>query len=176
MVEEREIQRLTSISQSGAIAGKTRLTREYERDKLQAKVRAAKQSMLLHGLSDEQIASIVRTRTLVRELVVTAPLVEQDNSLHHESLGEANNRVAGVPIVRLAAMQPPPLSLSSHNHIDAEFLVTDLDVRRGESVNAGQQIAQLSNYSRLLIEGKRINVTPACCERPPTPEPNCKPR
>jgi multidrug efflux pump subunit AcrA (membrane-fusion protein) len=153
-VEEREIQRLTSASRSGAIAGKTRITREYERDKLQAKIRAAKQSMLLHGLSEDQIASIERTRTLVREVVVTAPLVEEDNSLHHESLGEANNRVSGNPSARLAAMQPPPMSLPSHNHIDAEFLVTELSVRRGESVSAGQQIAQLSNYSRLLIEGQ----------------------
>ncbi|TWT92997.1 efflux RND transporter periplasmic adaptor subunit [Neorhodopirellula pilleata] len=153
-IEEREIERLASISQSGAIAGKTRLAREYERDKLLAGIRAARQSMLLHGLSEEQIASIERTRTLIREVVVTAPLVEEDNSLHHESLGEANSRVSGNPSVRLAAMQPPPMSLPEHKHIDAEFLVTELDVRRGESVTTGQQIAQLSDYSRLLIEGQ----------------------
>jgi len=153
-VEEREIQRLTSLSQTGAIAGKTRLAREYERDKLLAGIRAARQAMLLHGLSEDQIQSIERTRTLIREVVVTAPLVEEDKSLHHDSLGEANNRLSGNPSVRLAAMQPPPMSLPEHNHIDVEFLVTELDVRRGESVTAGQQIAQLSDYSRLLIEGQ----------------------
>jgi multidrug efflux pump subunit AcrA (membrane-fusion protein) len=152
-VEEREIERLAAMSESGAIAGKTRLAREYERDRLQAQIRAAKQSMLLHGLSEEQIGSIERTRTLIRELVVTAPLVEADNSLHHDSLGEANNRLANNPSVRIASDQPP-LSLPSHDHIDAEFLVTELDVRRGESVTAGQQIAQLSDYTRLLIEGQ----------------------
>ncbi|MDV6031451.1 MAG: HlyD family efflux transporter periplasmic adaptor subunit [Phycisphaera sp. RhM] len=153
-VEEREIQRLTSVSQTGAIAGKSRLAREYERDKLLAGIRAARQSMLLHGLSEEQIASIERTRTLIREVVVTAPIVEEDNSLHHDSLSETNNRVANNPNARFASMQPPPMSLPAHNHIDAEFLVTELDVRRGESVSAGQQIAQLSDYSRLLIEGQ----------------------
>lgn len=153
-VEEREIERLAAISQSGAIAGKTRLAREYERDKLEAGIRAARQSMLLHGLSERQIETIESTRTLIREVIVTAPLVEEDNSLHHESLGEANNRVSGNPSARLASMQPPPMSLPAHNHIDAEFLVTELDVRRGESVSAGQQIAQLSDYSRLLIEGQ----------------------
>lgn len=153
-VEEREIERLTAISQTGAIAGKTRLAREYERDKLLAGIRAARQSMLLHGLSESQIANIERTRTLIREVIVTAPLVEEDNSLHHESLGEANNRVAGHLDMRFASLQPPPESLPDHNHIDAEFLVTELDVRRGESVSAGQQIAQLSDYSRLLIEGQ----------------------
>jgi len=153
-VEEREVQRLASISQSGAVSGKTLLAREYERDKLMAGIRAARQAMLLHGLSEEQISEIERTRTLVREVVVTAPLVEDDNSLHHESLGEANNRVAGNPAARFASMQPPPMSLPSHNHIDAEFLITELNVRRGESVTAGQQLAQLSDYSRLLIEGQ----------------------
>ena len=153
-VEEREVQRLASISQSGAISGKTLLAREYERDKLMAGIRAARQSMLLHGLSEQQIEEIERTRTLVREVVVTAPLVEEDNSLHHESLSEASNRVAGNPSLRLAAMQPPPMLLPSHNHTDTEFLITELNVRRGESVTAGQQLAQLSDYSRLLIEGQ----------------------
>ncbi|WP_404309430.1 efflux RND transporter periplasmic adaptor subunit [Neorhodopirellula lusitana] len=153
-VEEREIERLMSISNSGAIAGKTVLARQYERDKLLAGIRAARQSMLLHGLSEVQIRNIEKTRTLIREVVVTAPLLEHDNSLHHESLGEANNRVADTPTIRLAAMQPPPMSLPSHQHQDIQFLVTQLDVRRGESVTAGQQLAQLSDYSRLLIEGQ----------------------
>jgi multidrug efflux pump subunit AcrA (membrane-fusion protein) len=43
--------------------------------------------------------------------------------------------------------------LHDHEHVDTQFLVTELDVRRGESVEAGQQIAQISDYSRLLIEG-----------------------
>ncbi len=153
-IEEREIQRLASISQSGAIAGKTRIAREYERDKLLAGIRAARQALLLHGLSETQIASIGRNRTLIREVVVTAPYVEEDNSLHHESLGRANDQTSSSPGERYASMQPPPLPLPLHNHIDTEFLVTELDVRRGESVSAGQQIAQLSDYSRLLIEGQ----------------------
>ncbi|MCM2373022.1 efflux RND transporter periplasmic adaptor subunit [Aporhodopirellula aestuarii] len=153
-VEEREIERLASITRSGAVAGKTVLAREYERDKLLAGIRAARQSMLLHGLSEDQIAEIERTRTLIREVVVTAPLVEADNSLHHESLGAANNRVASNPTPRFASMQPPSKSSDEHIHVDTEFLVTQLDVRRGESVMAGQQIAQISDYSRLLIEGQ----------------------
>ena len=151
-VEQKEIQRLTAIANSGAIAGKTRLAREYERDKLMAGIRAARQSMLLHGLSESQISDIERTRTLIREVIVRAPLVHEDNSLHHESLGDANERLSNVPSVRVAAMQPPAIPM--HEHIDVDFLVTQLEVRRGESVTAGQQIAQLSDYSRLLIEGQ----------------------
>ena len=153
-VEQQEIQRLTSVAERGAIAGKTRLAREYERDKLLASIRAARQSMMLHGLSEEQIESIERTRILIREVVVTAPLIEADNSLHHDTLGDTNHWTVDKQNVRLASLQPPPMSSPDHNHVDAEFLVTELDVRRGEAVAAGQQIAQLSDYSRLLIEGQ----------------------
>lgn len=150
-VEQKEIERLTSISNSGAIAGKTRLAREYERDKLMAGIRAARQAMLLHGLTEQQINEIETTRTLIREVIVYAPLVHEDNSLHHESLGAANERLANSPVARLASMQPPVIP--HPNHIDVEFLVSELDTRRGEAVVAGQQLAQLSDYSRLLIEG-----------------------
>ena len=150
-VEQKEIQRLTSISNTGAIAGKTRLTREYERDKLMAGIRAARQAMLLHGLTEEQINQIERTRTLIREVTVFAPMVHDDNSLHHEALGAATERLANSPSARLASMQPP--IIPHPDHIDVEFLVTELETRRGEAVVAGQQLAQLSDYSRLLIEG-----------------------
>ena len=46
-VEKREVTRLTTLSDTGAVAGKTLLAREYERDKLMANLGAAKQSMLL---------------------------------------------------------------------------------------------------------------------------------
>jgi multidrug efflux pump subunit AcrA (membrane-fusion protein) len=153
-VEDREIQRLSAITSSGAVSGKTRLAREYEREKLLAGIRAAKQSMLLHGLTEQQIESIERDRTLIRELVVRAPWVEEDNSLHHESLSRATDRMAGNPDARIASMQPPPLDDHGHTHIDAEFVVSELDVRRGESVTAGQQISQISDFSQLLIEGQ----------------------
>ncbi|MCA9139860.1 MAG: efflux RND transporter periplasmic adaptor subunit [Planctomycetales bacterium] len=149
-VEEKEIQRLTSISNSGAVAGKTRLVREYERDKLLAGIRAARQAMLLHGLTEQQINQIEITRTLIREVVVHAPIIHEDNSLHHESMS-AGDRTAGSPSARLASLQPPVIP--HPDHIDVEFLVTQLDTRRGEAVTAGQQLAQLSDYGQLLIEG-----------------------
>ncbi|MFG0266252.1 MAG: efflux RND transporter periplasmic adaptor subunit [Rhodopirellula sp. JB055] len=152
-VENREIERLSSITSSGAVSGKTRLAREYERERLLAGLRAAKQSMLLHGLTEKQIATIERERTLIRELVVRAPWVEEDNSLHHEALSRATHRMAGHPEARLASMQPPPLDDHGHTHMDAEFVVTELDVQRGESVTAGQQISQISDLRQLLIEG-----------------------
>lgn len=152
-VEQREIERLSSIANSGAIAGKTLITRKYERDKLMAGVRAARQAMLLHGLTESQINGIERTRELVREIVVYAPTLHEDNSLHHDSLGQANARLSEALGDRFASTAQPPAPADHPAHVDAEFLVTELNARRGESVATGDELAQLSDYSQILVEG-----------------------
>lgn len=159
-VEEKEIERLASIASTGAIAGKSRLARQYERDKLLASIRAARQAMLLHGLSEDQILGIERTRQLVREITVTAPEVHLDDSLHHDSLGDAALRMAGQPSAQVASMvsAPPapviqPPRAEHPPHLDMEFLVSELSVHRGQAVRAGDPLARLSDYSELLIEG-----------------------
>ncbi|KAA5543030.1 HlyD family efflux transporter periplasmic adaptor subunit [Roseiconus nitratireducens] len=150
-VERREIERLSDVARSGAVAGKTLINRQYERDKLDAGLRAERQSLLLHGLTEEQIDRIEKTRTLIREVIVYAPILHDDQSLHHESLHDEAWKDSPSRETQLTAFQPPE---SPHpQHLDTSFLVTELEVRRGESVSAGQQLAQLSDYSRLLIEG-----------------------
>ncbi len=152
-VEQREIERLSSIANSGAIPGKTLITRKYEQDKLLAGVRAARQAMLLHGLTEEQISQIERTRELIREVTVYAPAVHEDRSLHHDSLGHYDG-LADASRERYASMAQPPTTPPAHpRHIDAEFLVTELRARRGQSVMAGDELAQLSDFSQILIEG-----------------------
>jgi multidrug efflux pump subunit AcrA (membrane-fusion protein) len=152
-VEQAEIERLSSIAGSGAIAGKTLISRKYERDKLLAGVRAARQAMLLHGLTEEQINGIERSRELVREITVYAPTIHEDRSLHHDSLGHANARLSASSGERYVSLVQPPVPLPHPRHIEAEFLVTELNARRGESVNAGDELAQLSDFSQILIEG-----------------------
>ena len=51
-VEEKEITRLTSITNTGAVAGKVLLERQYARDKLTASLRAQREALRLHGLSE----------------------------------------------------------------------------------------------------------------------------
>ncbi len=152
-VEQREIDRLASIASSGAIAGKTLLARKYERDKLMAGIRAARQAMLLHGLSEEQITRIEQLRELVREVTVYAPTLHEDHSLHHESLGQPHAWHLEISGERYASMMQPPAPPPHPRHIDAEFLVTELVARRGQSVTAGDELAQLSDFSQILIEG-----------------------
>ncbi|NND95860.1 MAG: HlyD family efflux transporter periplasmic adaptor subunit [Pirellulaceae bacterium] len=152
-VEEREIQRLSAIASSGAIAGKTLLTRKYERDKLLVGVKAARQAMLLHGLNEEQIEKIETTRQLVREVTVYAPTLHEDHSLHHDAIEHDHVYQASDTEVNLVSMMQPPAVATPHRHIEAEFVVTQLTARRGQSVEAGDELAQLSDFSEILIEG-----------------------
>ena len=169
-VENREITRLTSVARSGAIAGKTLIQREYERDKLQAEIQADRQAMLLHGLTEDQIASIERDRKLVREVTIFAPVIHGDNSLHHDSEHDhphggnhgdgdsGGDRDPPLPpgdiqqAAYTAQLRAGP-ETEPHEHLEAEFLVTQVNVNRGQSVEAGNPLGRLSDYSHVLIEG-----------------------
>jgi len=71
-VVRAEIARLESVGE-GVIAGKTLLARKYERQKLEAVLRAHHQKLLLHTLTDEQVKQIHTTRSLLQKLTVVAP-------------------------------------------------------------------------------------------------------
>jgi membrane fusion protein, heavy metal efflux system len=72
-VVRREIARLQKVTDEGAIAGKTLLERKYEQQKLEGLLRAQRQGLLLHGLSDSQIDEIISQRKLVSEMTVRVP-------------------------------------------------------------------------------------------------------
>ena len=69
----REVARLEKVSADGVIAGKTLLERKYEQQKQEAALRAQRQALLLHGLSQEQVDKIVASRTLLQSLTIRAP-------------------------------------------------------------------------------------------------------
>jgi multidrug efflux pump subunit AcrA (membrane-fusion protein) len=72
-VVDREIKRLESIALPGAIPGKRKLERQYERQKIKAGMNAQQQSLLLHGLTLEQVQQILENRELVQEISVVTP-------------------------------------------------------------------------------------------------------
>ncbi len=71
-VVNREIDRLKTIGE-GVIAGKRILEQEYEKQKLEAALLAGKQALLLHGLSEEQIADVGNAQKLLQTLTIRAP-------------------------------------------------------------------------------------------------------
>jgi len=80
-VEFREIRRLETLTRSGAIPGRRLLERQYEKQKLEAVLNAQRQSLLLHGLTQQQVEDIVQKRKLLQDVTVVTP----------EYLKEGNN-------------------------------------------------------------------------------------
>ena len=71
--------RLEAITE-GVIAGKRILEQKYERQKLEAQLQAQRQALLLHGLSDDQIDEILKTRYLIQSLTIRAPAHERSRT------------------------------------------------------------------------------------------------
>jgi biotin carboxyl carrier protein len=122
----REVQRLEKVTADGLIAGKTLLERKYEQQKQEAALRAQRQALLLHGLSQSQVDAIEATRTLLQSLTVCAP-----------SSGIAGSSGRAGP-----AATPERL-----------LQVQQLKAVQGKHVVAGDTLCTLMDNSVLYIEG-----------------------
>lgn len=71
-VVNREIARLKSFG-DGVVPGKRIVEQEYEKQKFEASLRASEQALLLHGLSEQQVQDIFKTRKLLNSLTIRAP-------------------------------------------------------------------------------------------------------
>jgi len=139
-VEEREMVRLKEVTRSGAVAGKLLLEREYARDKLSAHMRAQREALRLHGLSENQVNQIAKDRRLLRELQIFAPSIDSHGE---EELKLTEN---GVQQAAFQEVSPEPSNTTP-------LILQDLDVHKGQSVNAGDTLCVLTDYEELFIEG-----------------------
>ena len=146
-VEHRELARLKQIT-TGAVAQKVVLQRQYEVDKLAAVLKAQRNSLYLHGLSNEQVESIVKDRDLIREMKVRVPFLHADESLHEEN--EAHRQPLK-PVSTGGSLSPG----QDEHHVESKpFVVSQLNVQTGEAVQTGQTLCVLTDYSELYIEGR----------------------
>jgi membrane fusion protein, heavy metal efflux system len=76
----REVARLEKVAAEGAIAGKSFLERKYDQQRQEAMLRTLRQALLLHGLNEEHVDTIVRTKSLVPELTIFAPVATNDSA------------------------------------------------------------------------------------------------
>ena len=145
-VERREVDRLDRVTSSGAVAGKTLLERQYEKEKLEAGLSAQREALLLHGLSKDDVEVISRERRLIRELEIRVPFLHQDSSLHNEAEAE--------PDPRSVAQVSSPGAETEPHVTSPQFVVLDVNVRKGAAVQAGEPLAVLADFSELYIEGR----------------------
>ena len=84
-VVNREIARLESLTE-GVVAGGRLRDQKYDRQKLEALMRAQRQALLLHGLADADVDQIVSSRLLLQSLTIKAPKHEEKCDCGDEQL------------------------------------------------------------------------------------------
>lgn len=145
-VEQREIARLEEVTRSGAVASKLLLERQYALQKLQSTIAAQQAALRLHGVSEEQINTIIRENRLLRDLTIVAP--EIDDHPHEENpLRLSDRRI-------LTASFSTPMQVARSNAESIPLIVERLSVSKGQGVQAGEMLCSLSDYSSLYVEGK----------------------
>lgn len=124
-VVNREIKRLKGLTE-GLVPGKRLLDEEYERQKLEASLKAERQGLILHGISEPQIEDILTTRKLLQTLVVRAPQQSHEGHRHEEQPGKT----------------------------DHPFHVQQLNVQQGQQIEAGSPLCILADHYELFVEGR----------------------
>ncbi len=157
-VEQREVARLQEVTQSGAVASKLLLERQYAFQKLQSSIAAQRAALKLHGLTDEQVETITREKRLLRDLTIVAPGLDihehEDDPLR---LSSRPARFAGT----IVNDSVPEIPLGTPTPLIVERLTTS----KGQGVKAGEVLCTLSDYSALYIEGKAFEQdAPAIAE------------
>lgn len=125
-VVNREVERLRPFVEKGSIPQKTLLDRLYEQQKLEAGLRAQRESLLLHGLSTEQVDEISKARALRSDLTIFVP-----------------ERGSKADVV----------TRKSEGKNEKLFVVNELAVETGRLVTAGDPLLTLADYSELYVEG-----------------------
>lgn len=77
----REIKRIEELIKDQALPGKQLLERQYEQQKQEAALRAQRQSLLLHGLSNAQVDAILQQRKLLQDLTVVVPVTTEEGGM-----------------------------------------------------------------------------------------------
>jgi len=156
-VERREYTRLKGIAANGVIPEKTLLERQYAVEKLESHLAAEREALRLHGLSSRQVEKIEENRSLLSELQVVAPSVDV-----HEHDEEDEFRLSGNVAIEPVSFQPAGKTGSDSR---TPLVVEELSVLKGESVQAGDPLCILADYSALFIEGHAFEQDAAAITR-----------
>ncbi len=152
-VEKLEITRLENAAESGAISGRTLLERKYSRDKLEALIRAQREALRLHGLSDRHIEEIESERRLLRSLQILAPSIDTHD--HTEELHLSSRMVQ--PISHAANPDQDEHATTKDDKSAENLVIEHLAVRKGQSVTAGETLCVVANLKSLYIEGQAFD-------------------
>jgi cobalt-zinc-cadmium efflux system membrane fusion protein len=170
----REIKRLEKIT-DGVVPGRAKTEREYEKQKLEGVQRAQMQALILHGLSETQVNSILKDRRLLQEVLIYAPGPRDggermtDEDLDAEKRSTIRRRIGTVAVAANeetpkehdSGREPAPLNLKTRVHSDFAppqarrfFELETLSIEQGQHVEVGKSMCRLGDHTSLYIEGR----------------------
>ena len=148
-VVKLEVDRLSKIIRD--IEGRRLTEQEYERRKIEATLRARREGLLLHGLSEEQVDQILASGKLLRTLTVVAPPFSEEPThkdfehLYHVQALAVNPGQQVTAGERLAV-------LADHCDLYIEGKAFEDDAERlTQAANEGWPVDAV-----MMVEGKRL--------------------
>ena len=156
-VENREIKRLESVTESGAISGKTLLERRYAKDKLEALIRSQREGLKSHGLSDRQVDAIATDGKLLRDLKIVVPDIDQH--AEKEELRLSYRVIHPIAFQSQAAIETPAEKSAR------PLTIEGLKIRKGQAVVAGEELCSLTDLTQLFVEGQAFEQDGAAIGR-----------
>lgn len=124
-IHNRELRRLRQIG-SDIVPGKRMIDKENEIAMVESELVSIRQSMKLHGIDENKIEQIERTRKLVDEEIVEVPSWPIDPDRLREGIEFPE------PVIHVRA----------------------INIRRGQTVQLGQQMMTLADFSLLYLKGE----------------------
>jgi membrane fusion protein, heavy metal efflux system len=155
-VELKELARIESASQSGALPGKMLLERQYAVAKLKASLTSQREALRLHGLSVSQVDRIEQERRLLTELRIYAPL--RDGHVHDGELQLSGGSQVRPVIYTTAIAGEQPFDPPADELV---LVMKSLKVHVGDTVSTGDQLCVLADYSELYLEGQAFETDAA---------------
>lgn len=142
---EIELKRITPLVENGTLSAKTKIEKDYEKKRLESQRLIQSQELLVRGLSAEQIARIIDTKTLIREFTIKVPV-----------------RRGPTPPASPISDQRPVLKPDTphtiddptmHREADLVYSVESIDIFPGKLVQPGDELCDLALHTHLNIVG-----------------------
>jgi membrane fusion protein, heavy metal efflux system len=131
---QQQIDRISNIANSGAVSGARVIEIQNELQRQQTLIRAAKQELLNRGLSPTNVAEVTDGNFVSTIDILVPPEIRSDTSQHP-----------------LDAPTTTPDESMDVDHVTYE--VHGLGVELGQTVQAGDLLANLANHQSLFIVG-----------------------
>ena len=154
-LNEAELKRLTPISESGAISQKLILEKQYEKRRLESSRQVQLQELMVRGLTQAQVKTIVEEKSLIRQFTVRVPIVPTGVEEPKPTVPQADR---GQPRVKI---QQAVLRSVSLNKADPVFIIEKMDIFPGKLVNPGDELCDLALHSVLQLRGEAFETESA---------------